>query len=353
MSLKWRSVGFCLLLAAAPIGAVGASEAITAIPLLRQTVRDELVLHRSSYNYAPAVIHDGPVYHLYWCGGVAGDFILHLRSSTLAGPWRSSSFWSRVDVALSPTTKPGDFDSLHTCDPNVLKVGATYFLYYTGQSAEGALGAVGVAASDDGVHFKRLNGGGPIVSAAKTNPAYAAAGLTYGAGQPAVAFVAPYVYLSFTDSTGAGGDGQFALRSRDPAFAKDIEELTATGWQPRKPGQHTAEYSYLDSYGLDLTYDGPSGLLIAASDRDAGHTTLSALDPKTLKTLATGDLAINWREGPAIVSEADKTTAPRAQCDRIAIDVFAAEGPSDSPFSWNALGYSAGEFSLANLCRRP
>jgi hypothetical protein len=332
---------------------VGSSHA-ASIPLIRQTTRDAILLHRRSYNYAPAMIRDGATTHLYWCAGVAGDYILHLAAPSPAGPWLS---W-QAETALKPTGSPANFDGLHTCDPNVLKVGATFYLYYTGAAKEGGLSTIGVAASRDGARFERLNAGKPIVVPAMSNPAWAATHLTYGAGQPAATFIAPYVYLSFTDSTGAGGNpingaGQYLLRSTDPAFSRDVEELSATGWVPRRPGEHNATYAYIESFGLDLAYDRPSGLVLAVSDSVAGETSLFALDPLTFHPLARGDIPLDWHEGPALLAEADKSTAPRANCASIDIEVLAAEGASADPFTWHALGASVGSFSLAGFCPAP
>lgn len=323
-----------------------------SIPLVAQSVTNANLIRRVAYNYAPALIHDGALYHLYWCAGMDGDTILHLEAPTLAGPWRPHANWVRVDVALRPTGSAADFDGLHTCDPNVIKVGGAFYLYYTGEAAAGALGAIGVATSPDAVHFERLNGGLPIVVSAKSNLSYSADSLTYGAGQPAAAPVGRYIYLSFTDSTGAGGDGQYALRSTDPAFAKDVEELTGEGWRPRSPGRRDGSYSWLDSYGLDLMYDRPSATLLAATDRVAEHTTIIAIDPATMKPLAEGELALAWREGPSFVTESDKTSPPRSSCADVPVAVAAAAGASDDPRSWTALGYSSGELSLANVCGR-
>ena len=327
------------------------ASATRQLPLVQQTSRDVLILHRQSYNYAPAIIRDGSVYHLYWCAGVAGDYILHLAAPKPDGPWSTP----RADIALQPTGSAADFDGLHTCDPNVLKVGGTFYLYYTGEAKDGGLSTIGVAASRDGAHFERANGGKPIVVPAMSNPAWAASHLTYGAGQPAATYIAPYVYLSFTDSTGSGGNkgngaGQYVLRSKDPTFTRDIEELSATGWAPRRPGEHKADYGYLESFGLDLAYDPPTGLIFAASDRVAGHTSLFAIDPRTFATVATGDIALDWHEGPAMLANADKSTLPRRECARIDIDVVAAEGASADPFTWHALGLSSGGFSLDAFC---
>jgi len=328
------------------------------VRLIRQTVSDQVVFRRASYNYAPAVIQDGNTFHMYWCGQIErGDSSLHAEASALSGPWHAASDQTAdtYDVALGPTKLPADFDGLHVCDPNVVKVGARFFLYYGGAAADDALTAIGVAESSDGVHFVRLNAGRPIVTAARTNPTFAERHLTYGAGQPAAVYVAPYVYLAFTDSTGSGanpgnGAGQFALRSRDPSFGTGIEELETSGWVPRATGQHLAAHSFLESFGMDWIYDPPTGTLIAASNRAAGHVSLSLLEPATLRLVASADLAMDWREGPSLVAQSDKSTLPRETCPRLLLDVFSAEGSSSSPWSWHSIARSEGEYAIEHLC---
>ena len=255
-----QRTGLSIALAASPL--VGAFPAV-ADPVfapLETIAHDVTVLTRKSYNYAPAVIHDGGLYHLYWCAGVAGDYVLHAEAPDLRGPWHGADKQD-YDQALAPSGSPDRFDGQHACDPNVLKVIGKFYLYYGGlPRADGGLTAIGVAVSDDAVHFARLDGGNPIVTAARTNPAWQKSKLTYGAGQPAAVFVAPYVYLSFSDSTGAGanpinGAGQFVLRSKDPSFAGGVQEFTGRGWADRPFGRHTAEHSILESFGIDWAYD--------------------------------------------------------------------------------------------------
>src|SRR5579872_2158586 len=132
---------------------------------------DQLIVVRKGYDYAPAIIFDDGIYRLYWCAGIAGDFIVHSASQRLEGPWHGvkSGFLNTFDIALRPTGSRTDFDGLHTCDPSVIKVGGTYYLYYGGNFADDGLTAVGVARSDDGVHFQRMNRGKPIFTAARSN----------------------------------------------------------------------------------------------------------------------------------------------------------------------------------------
>ena len=316
------------------------------------------VLTRDSYNYAPAVIRDGASYHLYWCAGVAGDYVLHAEAGSLKGPWHGGGK-TGFDQAMAPSGSPDRFDGQHACDPNVLKVGSTFYLYYGGlPHPNSGLTAIGVAAGEDAVHFARLNGGKAIVTAARTNPDWEKSKLTYGAGQPAAVYVAPYVYLSFTDSTGAGanrinGAGQFVLRSKDPGFATGVQEFTGRGWADRAFGQHTAEHSILEAFGIDWAYDAATDTLVTVVDRKAGEATVLALDPRSFRTLAIGSVPIDWREGPGLVAQADKSMAARPICGTMDVAVFAAAGASAAdPFSWHALQYSEEDVTMGGLCAR-
>ena len=346
------AVGLAWIVAGAPAWAE------PALAPVKTLAHDVVVLERKSYNYAPAVIHDGALYHMYWCAGVAGDFVLHAEASDLKGPWHGAA-GKDFDQAMAPSGSQDTFDGTHACDPNVLKVGGKFYLYYGGLShPNNGLTAIGVAFGDDAVHFTRLNGGKPIVTAARTNPDWEKMKLTYGAGQPAAVYMAPYVYLAFTDSTGSGsnnaiGAGQFVLRSKDPSFATGVQEFTGPGWKDRAFGQHTAEYSILGSFGMDWAYDKATDTLVTVTDRAAGEATVLALDPLTFRTLATGAVPLDWREGPGLVAEADKSMAPRKPCGTMDIAVFAAAGASAAdPFSWHGLQYSQEDVAMGGLCAR-
>jgi hypothetical protein len=303
---------------------------------------DQLIVVRRGYDYAPAVIFDDGKYRLYWCAGIAGDFILHSESQHLEGPWRGakSGFLSTFDIALQPTGSRADFDGLHTCDPNVIKVGGTYYLYYGGNFADDGLTAVGVARSVDGVHFQRMNEGKPILTAAKSNPDFVRRKLTYGAGQPAVLFLEGFYYLSISDSTGSGanpgnGAGQFLLRARDPIFQTGLQEFTRSGWMDRRAGQHTAEFSVLESFGLDWMFDPTSGHIIVATNRVAGITTLLFLNAKDFSVVQELQIPVKWREGPGLLAGTDRNSLPRSDCDRVPISIVSATGPDANPWSWD------------------
>jgi hypothetical protein len=279
------------------------------------------IIIRDGYDYAPALIYEAGVYHLYWCAGVAGDYVLHSRASNPRGPWSMP-----YDVALKPTGSTADFDGIHTCDPNVIKVNGTFYLYYGGNYADPGSTAVGVAQSVDGVQFVRMNGGRPIFTAA--NPG---SPNKYGAGQPAAFYIAPWFYLSITDTTGSGvnpgnGAGQFMLRALDPTFQSSLQEWTRGGWVDRAAGQHTGEFSWLESAGLDLALDG--GKILAATNRNTGSTTLLTVNAETFVVEGSRDVPVPWREGPGLMVNADKTLLQP-------LTIVNATGPDASPWSWD------------------
>src|SRR6266498_2800682 len=125
-----------------------------------------------------------------------GDDILLAESASMDGPFAGPDGSGGTPIFSGSFT---GFDAVHTCDPSVLKVGGTYYMYYTGAAGDHAHGnAIGLATSPDGRVWTRANGGRPLVtSAGNVNR-----GNTYGAGQPSAIYVGGYFYLMFTDTTG-------------------------------------------------------------------------------------------------------------------------------------------------------
>ncbi len=301
---------------------------------------------RTLYDYQPSVLKDGSLYRMWWCGGVAGDHIVYAQATTLGGPWSTPS------SVFQPTYTPGTFDEQHVCDPTVIKVGATYYMFYGAAEADGHPGVIpitriGVASSPNGITWTRLNNGQPIVSPARGPghpdfPALQGANRAYGAGQPTVAYVNNRFYLMFTDSTGygsatIGGAGQFVLRSGDPTFKINVEELTGPGvFSPYTPAAHTS-WAFMWAFGLDWQYvtetdsfaiaevGGPSQNQIRVSLYD------SSLSRKEGEVWMDG----SWNEGPGLVSSADRRSLPGATCGNVKFDIMRAVGSPSSVNTWD------------------
>jgi hypothetical protein len=225
---------------------------------------EKLIVARPQYDYSVSPMFDGK-YRMWWCGenypAIAGDNIFYSEAPALAGPWSTP-----ISVFHS-TQVDGTFDKAHTCDPSVVRVKGTYYLYYGGRNLqetrygcaadEWGTGRIGVASSSDGIHWTRMNGGNAIV-----NPLYPFLGCHYGAGQPSVAYVAPHFYMIYTDTTHVGGTvsvpGQYVIRSADPTFASGVESLKLGSgnpyWSTSPPGAndlnvfqgHSVEIAFSD-----------------------------------------------------------------------------------------------------------
>ncbi len=176
------------------------------------------LLTRSGYDYAPSIIREGDLEQYWWCGAgrapesqrnsdVTYHRVMDLASNTWITPTRA---------VLWPT--PGTWDQVHICDPAVVRGQFvnpddgdtyTYALYYTATEDEPGNNDIGVAFSNDGIHWVKF-GGNPIVS-----PQVSGTG-TYGAGQPAVVNYDRQsgIYMFHTD-TSVAGNRIYVRRSSD------------------------------------------------------------------------------------------------------------------------------------------
>ena len=175
------------------------------------------------YDYVPNWFHEAGKNHLYWCAGVAGDYILYSGNS--ANPLRSDDWPDGIGV-FGPDSS--GFDATHTCDPNVIKVGSTYLLYYGGWDGSSAGAAIGLAWGNSPTSFPNRYPD-PIVSSEGSG--------LYGAGQPSVVIIGPYYLMSYHDSNGLDGVGSYMKASTRHDF---LESEGATNWGlKRVPGWNT------------------------------------------------------------------------------------------------------------------
>lgn len=294
------------------------------------------------YNYVPSVMQDG-LYRMWWCGSDAahpGDHIFYAESTSLDGGFHAHGGSGAYQVVFSPTGT-GTFDQLHTCDPSVLRVNGTYYMYYGGlSSTPGAETEIGLATSSDGFNWTRANGGNPIVvPAGKQNT-----GNSYGAGQPTASYYGGEFYLMYTDTTGAAsspannqgfpeGAGQYVIRSADPTFQTGVEELTATGFQPQTAANHTGYDGIGNYYSVDMQFsDALNSWIVAHSDGSASK--LSFFTPDfSARSFADVAMPLSVVEGPGIVSRPDRhSVAPAGgQCGTVPIDIVNATATPTAP----------------------
>ena len=201
----------------------------STLDLIEKKILD---LNSNTYLYAPNIMYDESegLFKLWACAGVKGDHIIYKEAKTLDSlnlpNWHS---------ALRPKFD-NNFDGNHTCDPNVIKVGSTYYLYYGGYNDKHSLQQkttrIGVASSTDGGrNFSRLNGGNPIVDFVGTQGFIPT---SYGIGQPAVVEVQGYFYMIYTHQDGMNNRLR-VIKSQRPDFnsyelVKEIDSSFIGAW---------------------------------------------------------------------------------------------------------------------------
>ncbi|MBY8848116.1 beta-xylosidase [Saccharothrix longispora] len=283
----------------------------------------------SPYNYGPTVVLDGGRHRMWWCGQLmaaapAGDDILYAEAASADGPFAAPGGGPATPV-LSGSV--GGFDGMHTCDPSVIRVAGTYYLYYTGAAGDHAHGnAIGVATSTDGLTWTRAAGGAPILS-----PSYdRTRDNTYGAGQPSALWLDGWFHLMFTDTTGAAagwnGAGQFVLRSKDPLFASGVQALGEGGFTPVAGTREPRTRSVVDAFSADLVYVDALRAFAIAHETEHG-TTLTFWNREFTANPHPPVLVPGpWREGPGLVRTAigHAPLAAGDPCGRIPFDLVRA-----------------------------
>jgi hypothetical protein len=307
-----------LLAVAAPITMASASVSVDPASYRSSGVD---VAGGGAYNYAPSVMLDGP-YRMWWCAGIAGDHIVYAESGSLDGPFTRHGV--EYQDVLQPTSG-SQFDGTHVCDPSVIRVRGTYYMYYGGLTESGGhVTQIGVASSPDGVTWTKMNNDNPIVT--PRDPSKGG----YGAGQPSAAYLDGHFYLMYTDSSGLEGGLQYAIRSTEPTFQTNVETATSSGFVPRTPA-NTDSYVVSQSFSPDWQYSDALNAWIVLSNQSLGTTFVRFLS-KDMSHVLRSDLQIssNWSEGPGLVSTPEKhSLAPaNGECQRIRLDFMQSTQPA-------------------------
>ena len=272
---------------------------------------------------------------MYWCGGIAGDYILQAESNSLAGPWHShdSSSPNSYDISLQPTNT-SFFDGIHTCNPTVLKVNSTYYMYYTGSdtNADGP-GAIGVAQSSDARNWTRMNNGLPIVGTSlKVNR-----GQVYGAGSQTVTYANGKFYMMYIDTTGtaslSNGAGEYLLRADDPLFTQNSEIFTANGFVPHTQSTITS-YIFYNGINVDLEYVDAWQSFLILSHTDSNQTHVVLFDKNFKQVTDQVIPSTQWCDGPGLVTDAYRHAIMK-NTTTVSLDFLRAVGTCSDPFTWN------------------
>lgn len=306
------------------------------------------------YNYAPAVMAEGGRYRMWWCSqlGIAnppGDDILLAESSSLDGGFTGPDGTPGTPVLAGNIN--GGFDGVHICDPSVIKVGGTYYMYYTGWGGEQVYGnTIAVATSPDGKVWTRPTKPilGPSREVTREN--------VYGAGQPAAVYLDGWFYLMFTDTSARAakdaGRGQFLLRASDPTFTTKVEALGPGGFQP-VPDTNARPTTVADAFSADLMWVDALGAWAIAYEADGGTRIIFWDKDFRGNPYRPIMVAGPWREGPGLVRRPDgHAVIPLDNpCELVPLDLIRGsregkDGPTD-------LKHFGVDLTDVGACREP
>ncbi len=284
-----------------------------ATPTLAST-NPQTVINQVGYDYAPTVLFENGKYRMWWChdaderpGSRQRDAIFYSEATSPNGPW------SKPVSVFAPRGNSRYFDGGHICDPSIVVVNGTYYMYYSGNARSDARAAtkIGVATSSDGIHWTRANNGQPIISPRRSSSGQ------YGAGQPSATVVDGKVYLVFTDTTAPAsnrvtGGGVYVIRSTDPTFRGPVEELTAAEVFTLRTStaQLKLNYKIFDAVSVDWQFLDRTGIesdrFLMSVNGVVGKNAVLSFDRNFNRVGETVFLDnVPWTEGPGVARQAN------------------------------------------------
>lgn len=298
---------------------------------------DVPVILRTCYDYVPTVLYEpdrARPYRMWWCGGLAGDFIFYSDGTGLDDP----ASWSVPVAVFGPSGTPGQFDAEHVCDPSVIRVGGAYYMYYSGccspAGGQPIPTKIALATSSDGINWNRANGGSPIVVPSLRHVSPDCGGPTpppfgcYGAGQPSVVYRDGYFHMLYTDSTGEMADGQYLIRSTNPSFQFGVQEWIGSNWFPLATGQRPgAAYAVVEhAQSVDWGYAEVLNEFVVVINGNIGSIQFRSLDAQSFLPTRFVDVCGTWADGSGLVHVPNGSIPSGPACAELHLDVFRAVG---------------------------
>ncbi|MBN9125736.1 MAG: hypothetical protein J0I60_13610 [Nitrosospira sp.] len=305
----------------------------------------QAVVIRPGYDYAPTLMSESGSVKMWWCAslpGVEGDQILYLNNLASGDQAFYEPLDGRIKRVFSSSGDKNKFDAAHVCDPSVIHVDGRYYMYYGGIDVLKKRmlklpnpTAIGVAVSDDGVHWMRANDGAAILTVADTAEGKVN---TYGVGQPSVVYVSPYYYMIFTDttapvSTPKDGWKLFIVRSENPLFSS-FEELTQEGFRPIVDGKVMRNFRILEGFSAEMVFIDTWNLFMVAVNRKPKETWLYFFDKNFQPVGNRVSINDEWSEGPGIIKDRLGHLQPSAN-DRVNLEMVRSVGDRMNPGTWD------------------
>jgi len=207
-----------------------------------------------TYNYSPSAIQEGNLQQFWWCGAAQNPNLLSQTSDTIQYVEINLSTHQMSAPVTVLAETPGSWDSVYTCNPKVIRgsfanplgdgQNYSYAMYYVGTASSlGIINSIGVAFSNDGVHWKKYPH--PVISASTQT--------YYGVAQPVLynSDKKAGIWLFYEDANGPPLSQHYKAVSTDGIHFTVAGKLTTNGLPE------------LTSWG-DMAYDSSAGYWYAA-----------------------------------------------------------------------------------------
>lgn len=217
--------------------------------------------HGAGNVYAPDVIVEGGTYRM-WYGGQGRDGhdrILYTES-------RDGIHWDRKGIALEDPT------ANHVNDPSIVRVGTTWYLFFT-RAAQGVTDQIALATAMDGIQWRSR---GTVLS---SGPAGAWDALSVG--RPAVLFEDGLFKMWYD------GRKDLPMGAPDPDAPKSPTSTRGVGYATSRDGLHWHKYPANPVFGHDA-----GGVDV----KRAGGQYLMAYESRAGTRLATSRDGIAWTD---------------------------------------------------------
>jgi predicted GH43/DUF377 family glycosyl hydrolase len=175
------------------------------------TYNGTVISNDNGFDFGPTVIKDDDAYKMWWCGTPPANstYVFGIYYATS----NDSLQWSPRQLVLQPTSNSSD--SLFVCQPTVVKVNSTYYMYYAGASLNitnvsiTAQCSIFLATSNDGIHWTKYGSNSnpqPVINPVSDTLAFV--------NQPSVLYYNKF-YLYYTNSSSGNGTDTFLATADD------------------------------------------------------------------------------------------------------------------------------------------